>query len=94
MNDLPKMNPFGVVKHHYTLIELMVVTVLLGMFACLILAWPLTIWTDSNLEFWLSHFKGEPVELHWILSALLVIIGNWVTVLANIISEIAEAFVK
>ncbi len=46
-------------------------------------------WTDRNLEFWLSYFKGEAVEVDLWLSALLCILGP-ANIFVNVIAEIAK----
>lgn len=47
-------------------------------------------WTDSNLEFWLSYYKGIPVSVPLWLSMLLSLVLNGVIVLLNLISEIVR----
>lgn len=56
-----------------------------------LLAILVTIWTDRNLDFWISHIKGESVDIHWFWSFLLSLIGGWITIVGNIVAEIARA---
>lgn len=55
------------------------------------LIWVLSLWTDRNLEFWLSYWKGQPVEVPGWLSFLATFILNGIILLANTIGEIARA---
>lgn len=50
----------------------------------------LSLWTDRNLEFWLSYSKGQPVEVPQWLSFVLTVLLNGVIVLANVISELVR----
>jgi len=53
----------------------------------------MTLWTDTNLEFVLSHFKGIQVEVPMWLSFLCTLIGNGAALLFNIIVEIIKLIV-
>ena len=53
----------------------------------------LTLWTDRNLDFWLTYFKKVPIDVPWYLSLLLTGTLNAVIVAANIIGEIARYFI-
>jgi hypothetical protein len=48
----------------------------------------LSLWTDRNLEFWLSRYKGSEVDLPFWMSAVLSVVLNGIVVAANIVSEI------
>ena len=50
-------------------------------------------WTDNNLEFWLSYFKGIYTPVNNWLSLILTVVLNAFAVLANIISEICKLLV-
>ncbi len=50
-------------------------------------------WTDRNLDFWLTYFKGETVDVPLWLSWLAAIALNVITFAANVISEIARFFI-
>ena len=52
-----------------------------------------TKWTESNLEFWLSQIKGEPVDVPVLLAFLCFLFGP-MTVLMNVFSELCEAVVR
>ncbi len=59
--------------------------------ACVI--WiPLAFWTDRNMDFWLSHFKGETVDISWWLSLLLSIFAPF-AIFANVVAEIARVVI-
>ena len=49
---------------------------------------PVSLWTDRNLEFYLSLLKGVAVKVPFILSLLLTIILNGVALALNIVFEI------
>lgn len=57
--------------------------------AILLVSW----WTNSNLDFWISYFKGHAVHVPYFLSVLLTIVLNGVDVLLNVIASIARYFV-
>lgn len=48
-----------------------------------------TLWTDKNLDFWVSFFRGEPVDVSIIWAFLLNFTGPLIFIF-NIISEIAK----
>jgi hypothetical protein len=50
------------------------------------------LWTERNLEFYFSHFKGVPVDIPYWLSVVLSIVLNAVIFGANIIAEIVKFF--
>jgi hypothetical protein len=45
-------------------------------------------WTDSNLEFWLSHFKGEAVEVPYWISFVTTLVLNGAIIVINILAEL------
>jgi hypothetical protein len=47
-------------------------------------------WTESNLEFWLSLIKGQPVDVPYILALILTIFVNGVGILFNVVSELLK----
>lgn len=57
---------------------------------CLILAIPLGMWTDSNLEFWISRIAGRPVEVPYILSYGLTVFTNLFGIVGNLLMELAK----
>ena len=50
----------------------------------------LSFWTDRNLDFFVSYFKGSPVDVPFWLSALVTILLNGLILVANIIAEIVR----
>lgn len=77
-------------KKCYTLVELLVGIVGI-LVVCLI---PLVaLWTGRNLDFWISHFKGHPVHVPFILDLAITIIGDVAVLEGNIISEICKFFI-
>ncbi len=52
--------------------------------------WAVSLWTDRNLEFYLSLIKGEPVEVPYWISLVTTIILNAIIVVVNIIGEIVR----
>ena len=77
-------------KKGWTLVELMSLIVIVGF----ILLIPLiAIWTGHNLDFWISHFRGYPVHVPFILDLIITVVGNGAVVVGNIISEICKYMV-
>jgi len=66
---------------------LAIIVVFAGVFALLAL------WTDRNLEFWLSYFSDKPVEVSYWLSFLLTLVLNGFIVVANVVLEILRLIV-
>ena len=56
--------------------------------------WLVSLWTDRNLEFWLSHIKHKAVDVPDWLSFLLTLVLNAIALALNIIFEIARLFVS
>lgn len=50
----------------------------------------LALWTDRNLDFWVSYFKGQPVDVPLWLSAVVSFFFNGIIVGLNILAEIAR----
>jgi hypothetical protein len=48
------------------------------------------LWTERNLEFWVSYFKGSPVDVPYIVSFIITPVVN---IWANALSEVARLFV-
>lgn len=53
----------------------------------------LALWTERTLEFWLSHFKGDLVDVPYWLSLLLTLVLNGVILAVNIFSEILRLLI-
>jgi len=51
------------------------------------------LWTDRNIEFWASYYKGEPVECPFWLSFAVTLLTNGFALLANVIAEVARLFI-
>lgn len=49
-----------------------------------------TLWTDRNLDYIVSYFKGHPVDVPMWLSFLTTVALNAVTLLFNVICEILK----
>lgn len=47
------------------------------------------LWTDRNLDFWISYFKGAPVDINILWSLLLNFTGPLVLI-GNVLGEIAR----
>lgn len=52
----------------------------------------IALWTDRNLDFWVSHIKGEDVNVPYWLSFLVSLFAP-ATIVGNILAEIARFFV-
>ena len=52
---------------------------------------PIAFWTDRNLDFWISHIKGETVDVPFWLSMVISLFEP--IVLLDIIGEIARYFI-
>lgn len=74
-------------KSAFTVLEGLLV---LGIIFPLILGiiYALSLWTDRNLEYWLSMAKGVPVDVPQWISFLLTLVLNGVILLLNIIGEL------
>lgn len=48
----------------------------------------MTLWTDRTLDYWCTQWSGHAVNIPIWLSFLVTFIGNGVTFIINIISEI------
>ena len=53
-----------------------------------VITWFLSLWTDRNLEFWLTYFKGEQVDVPMWLSIVTTIVLNGVIITLNILTEL------
>ncbi len=65
---------------------LMLVLMLVAIIPAII--WFMSLWTDRNLEFWLSYFKGEQVDVPMWMSVVTTIVLNAVILAGNILSEL------
>lgn len=71
----------------YTLIELMIAIGLIG-FIGIPLAMLVALWTDRNLDFWLTMYKHHAVHINYWLAFALTVVCNGFILLANIVGEI------
>lgn len=53
----------------------------------------ISFWTDRNLDFWFSYFKGHPIDVPYWMSFLVSVVFNVIIVGFNIIAELAKAFI-
>ena len=54
-------------------------------------------WTDSNLEYALSHFKGKDIQVPMWLSAIVAIVANFIGLIFNLICfllKLQKTFLK
>jgi len=52
----------------------------------------LSLWTDRNLEYYLSMYKGEAVDIPYAISVLITIVLNAVIFGLNVLGEILRYF--
>lgn len=52
------------------------------------------IWTDRSLDFWLSQYRGTSTDMPIWISAIVAIVGNAITLLFNVLSEVARIFIS
>lgn len=55
-----------------------------------IVIYPLSLWTDRSLEFWMSFIKGTPILCPGWLSFLVTLCLNAVILGLNVLSEIVR----
>ncbi len=77
-------------KKGHALIELMFIVVLGSLVLGVLFGFPL--WTQRNLDFWISHFKGHAVHVPYWLAFIAGWALNGFALLGNIIAEIARYF--
>lgn len=53
----------------------------------------IAIWTDRNLEFWLSYLKGHPVDVPFWMSFIMTLVLNGVALALNVVGEILRLLV-
>ena len=63
-------------------VALVIITFCLGFIAVL------TNWTERNLEFYLSMYKGEAVDIPYWIAFLLTLVLNGIALLLNIVGEL------
>lgn len=73
-------------KNGFNLIELMTVMAIPGYLAFVGL---LALWTNRNLDFWLSYFSGNEVSVSYLWAFLLSLLAPGLF-LGNVICEIAR----
>lgn len=64
-----------------------------GCVVAIILVLLVSLWTNSNLDFWLTYFKGHEIHIPYWLSVLLTVALNGVIFVANVIASIARYFI-
>ena len=75
-------------KGGYTLSEIIIVVALVG---TALVVFPM--WTNRNLDFWISHVKGHAVNVPYWISIVITVIGNDFIITANIIGEVCRFLV-
>lgn len=78
-------------KNGYTLIELMVA---LGIICIMALIPAMALWTDSSIEWWIYYFKHETINIPYWMSLIITIIGNWVILFFNVITELFKLILQ
>ena len=73
-------------KKGFTLVELLIVIAMVAIIPAIVFG--LSLWTDRNMDFALTWFKGVPVNCPMWLSVIITIVGNGLTLAFNIIMEI------
>jgi len=63
---------------------------ILALFVIIILSIPVGMWTDRNLEFYLSMIKKTAVHVPFILSWLLTVLLNGIILVIDLILEIVR----
>lgn len=71
--------------------KLWIIGVFIALFALIL--WPLTLWTDRNLEFYLSLAKGQAVDVPNWISFLVTLVLNGVVLALNIVGELVRLVV-
>lgn len=51
------------------------------------------LWTQSNLDFWISYFKKEAVNIPYWIAFLLTALTNVFGIIGNIVMELAKFLV-
>jgi uncharacterized membrane-anchored protein len=72
----------------FTTVELL--TVLFGLIIVPLLIGLLALWTNSNLDFWISYFKGHAVHVPYWMAFLLTLCTNVAGIAGNLIAQIAR----
>ena len=55
---------------------------------------PMSLWTDRNLDFWISYFHNSPIDVPYWFSLLITIIFDEAVFILNIILEILRMVVS
>ena len=75
----------------YTTMEIMLVFVAIVIVPLII--WAISLWTDRNLDFWLTFFKGSVVDVPMWMSVVITFVLNGVVVALNIVGELLRLLV-
>jgi hypothetical protein len=57
------------------------------------IVWFLSLWTDRNLEFWFTYFKGEQVDVPMWISVVTTMVLNGIILIGNILGELFRLIV-
>ena len=71
----------------FTLVELLIV---IGIIALLAIIPLLALWTDGNIEWWITYFKNETINIPYWISLVITIVFNVVAMAFNLITEICK----
>lgn len=63
------------------------VWIIIGLFLCIAIGC-ISLWTDRNLDFWMSYWQGKEIDVPYWMSLCLTIVLNAIILAGNIIGEI------
>lgn len=75
-------------REGYTLIELLIVVLMVAIIPAIVVG--MTIWTDRNIDYALTLWKGHAVNCPYWLSFLATVVGNAFTLIFNVAMEIVR----
>lgn len=75
-------------REGYTLIELLIVVLMVAIIPAIVVG--MTIWTDRNIDYPLTLWKGHAVNCPYWLSFLATVVGNAFTLIFNVAMEIVR----
>lgn len=64
--------------------------IVLMVFDIICLIWLISMWTDHNLDFWVSYVKHEMIDVPYWISIIVSILFNVLALIFNLISEIIK----
>ena len=75
-------------KYSKSRVLLVIVMCVIGLSVLSLPFYGLCVWTDRNLDYWLTAMKGAPVDVPMWLSVALAIVLNGVALLLNVVGEL------